>query len=163
MEQNSAQNSRIKFKSCCIPSYHLFNTDMREFESTIRANNPAWFRDEMQLSAYVFNGLYKCNSVTMRSNAVIILILLVRLGFRWGKRRLTWAIVRESDKVPTDRVVDAASSAFGKWSAVTPLRFTPLALVSPDQSQTVCHQPDHKIPMGFSISKKMSSPYLIIL
>lgn len=53
----------------------------------------------------------------------ICYILIVRLGYKWGKTDLTWDFLGGSSHVPADLVHKAAKKTFGMWSAKTPFRF----------------------------------------
>lgn len=53
----------------------------------------------------------------------MITILLACSGVKWKNANISWGIEKDSQKLGRQDVIQAATAAFGKWSAETPLQF----------------------------------------
>ena len=52
------------------------------------------------------------------------ILLLVRSGRHWEKRKIKWAILGKSKSLTEKEIKDAVKAAFEKWSAAIPNTFT---------------------------------------
>lgn len=127
-----------------VPTLRSLNTG---FEPEIRSCNAEWYGNGMRISAYTktrsfnfeFSINYKNEKNIYCSSVLIHGILLIRSVLHWGKRRLTWAILKPPVNVPQSVIVSGMRSACSKWAQHIPFRFDQAG-----PNDKVCVQTEHK-------------------